>query len=61
MNPAKVLELQDAVNGVKSEQTSIFREIALAKREITIIQAKSENMGFLTPNLHRNKLQKEDI
>jgi hypothetical protein len=25
MNPAKVLELQDAVDSVKSEQTSIFR------------------------------------
>jgi len=32
MNPTKVLELQDSVDEVKSEQSSIFREIALAKR-----------------------------
>jgi hypothetical protein len=61
MNPAKVLELQESVDGVKAEQTSIFREIALSKREMSIIQAKSENMGFLTPNMPRSKLQKEDI
>lgn len=32
MNPTKVLELQDTVNGVKLEQNSIFSEIAIAKR-----------------------------
>jgi hypothetical protein len=50
MDPSKVLELQDSVDSVKSEQCNIFREIALAKREITIINAKSENMGFMIPN-----------
>ncbi len=41
MNPTKVLELQDSVDHVKVEQNNIFREIALAKREISIVQAKS--------------------
>jgi len=41
MNPTKVLELQESVDHVKVEQNNIFREIALAKREISIVQAKS--------------------
>lgn len=32
MNPAKVLELQNTVDGVKLEQNNIFSEIAYAKR-----------------------------
>lgn len=58
MNPTKVLELQDAVDEVKSDQVNIFREIAVAKREIAIITAKSENMGFAVPNKEREKLKK---
>lgn len=61
MNPTKVLELQDAVDDVKSEQNNIFREIAVAKREIAIITAKSENMGFAVPNKEREKLKKEEL
>jgi hypothetical protein len=61
MNPAKVLELQDSVDSVKAEQTNIFREVALAKREISIVQAKSENMGFLTPNRERDRFKKEEL
>lgn len=41
MNPSKVLELQDTVDGVKLEQGNIFREIELAKREIDRINAKN--------------------
>lgn len=61
MNPAKVLLLQSSVDAVQSEQTAIFREMGLLKREISIINAKSENMGFLTPNHEREKLKKEEI
>lgn len=41
MNPSKVLELQDTVDGVKLEQGNIFREIEMAKREIDRINAKN--------------------
>lgn len=53
MNPTKVLELQGAVESVQNEQTNIFREIALAKRELSIVSAKSENLGFMMPNSQR--------
>lgn len=46
---------------MKLEQNSIFGEIALAKREIAMIGAKSENMGFIMPNNEKGKLKKEEI
>lgn len=58
MNPTKVLQLQGAVESVQSQQTSIFREIALAKRQLSIVSAKSENLGFMMPNAQRQKLRK---
>lgn len=61
MNPAKVLQLQGAVDAVQDEQKNIFHEIALAKREISIVSAKSENLGFMMPNVQRQKLRKEEL
>lgn len=61
MNPTKVLELQDRVDGVHNEQRSIFREIELAKREIEKVNAKSDIMGVMLPNQMREKFKKEEL
>ena len=61
MNPAKVLQLQDTVEEVKRDQGNIFKEIALAKREIEKVNAKTEVMGVMMPNKARDKLKKEEI
>ena len=61
MNPAKVLQLQGAVEDVKNDQGNIFKQIALAKREIVKVNAKTEMMGVMMPNKERDKLKKEEI
>lgn len=61
MNPAKVLQLQGAVEDVKNDQGNIFKQIALAKREIAKVNAKTEMMGVMMPNKERDKLKKEEI
>ena len=61
MNTAKVLQLQGAVEDVKNDQGNIFKQIALAKREIVKVNAKTEMMGVMMPNKERDKLKKEEI
>lgn len=33
----------------------------MAKRELSIVSAKSENLGFMMPNAHKEKLRKEEL
>ena len=61
MNPAKVLQLQDRVDEVHDIQSSIFRQIDHAKKEIDKINAKSDIMGVMVPNKGREKLKKQEI
>jgi hypothetical protein len=53
--------LQNAVEDVKNDQGNIFKEVALAKREIAKVNAKTEMMGVMMPNKERDKLKKEEI